>query len=145
MDENRGVAKFKSGYNCAQAVFSSYADRLGLEEDHCLKLATGFGGGMARAQEVCGAVSGGILAIGAMDGRGLSEGKDQQELVYSKVKSFMEAFAEKEGSVRCFDLLGGCDLRSPEGRNRFVQEGLAERCHGCIATATRILDKMLFA
>jgi len=145
VEETSGVQKLKSGYNCAQAVFSSYAGRLGLDEDLCLKLATGFGGGMARSQEVCGAVTGGILVIGASMGRGTAEGKEQQELVYGKVREFMEAFAQEAGSIHCLDLLGGCDLRSPEGRSSFVADGLVERCHACIARAMRLLDQTIFA
>lgn len=35
-----------------------------------MKLASGFDAGMGRIQEVCGAVSGGVLALGARFGHG---------------------------------------------------------------------------
>jgi C_GCAxxG_C_C family probable redox protein len=53
------VQKFTSGYNCAQSVLSSFSNDLGLDENTPLKIACGFGAGMGRKQEVCGAVSGG--------------------------------------------------------------------------------------
>ena len=53
--------KFLAGYNCAQAVLFSFCDDLGFDKDTALRLACGFGAGMARKQEVCGAVAGGIL------------------------------------------------------------------------------------
>ena len=47
--------KFKNGFNCAQSVFSTYSDLLGVDEGSALKLAHAFGAGIAREQEVCGA------------------------------------------------------------------------------------------
>ena len=38
--------RFAEGYNCAQAVLSAYATRLGLDGNTALKIASGFGGGM---------------------------------------------------------------------------------------------------
>ena len=37
------VEKFLSGYNFAQAVLYSFAGELGLDSDHALKAACGFG------------------------------------------------------------------------------------------------------
>jgi len=55
---------FQDGFNCAQAVLLSFARDLDSQEGDLLKLASGFGAGMARRQETCGAVSGGVMAIG---------------------------------------------------------------------------------
>ena len=57
--------KFSEGYNCAQAVLYCFCDDLGFDKNTALKLATGFGGGMGRKEEVCGAVTGGIIVLGA--------------------------------------------------------------------------------
>jgi len=46
------VAKFMSGYNCAQAVLFAHCDELGLEKNAALKMACGFGAGMGRKEEV---------------------------------------------------------------------------------------------
>ena len=64
------LAKFAEGFNCAQSVFYSFCDDLQFEKNTALKMACGFGGGMGRNGEVCGAVTGGILAIGTKYGRG---------------------------------------------------------------------------
>ena len=37
---------FTQGYNCAQAVFLAYADRMDMDEKTAAKLASSFGGGM---------------------------------------------------------------------------------------------------
>lgn len=63
------MEKFKSGYDCAQAVLYVFHDELGIPEDTDLKVACGLGAGMGRKQEVYGAVTGGILVLGMRHGR----------------------------------------------------------------------------
>ena len=52
---------FLSGANCAQAVLGAFHRECGLDFDAAMRLASGFGGGMGRLREVCGAVSGMFL------------------------------------------------------------------------------------
>lgn len=54
MKARRGVAiaKFLEGYNCAQSVFYAYCDDLGFDKNDALKMASGFGGGIACKGEV---------------------------------------------------------------------------------------------
>ena len=59
---------FLQGYNCAQAVSCACAGDCGVPSELVVKLATGFGAGMGRTQETCGAVSGAILALGLRGG-----------------------------------------------------------------------------
>ena len=47
----KAVALFKSGYNCAQAVFVAFSDVTGLDEKTALMLSSSFGGGMGRMRE----------------------------------------------------------------------------------------------
>ena len=49
---------FLQGYTCAQAVVLAFEDVTGLDRTVAAKLSSGFGGGMGRMREVCGAVSG---------------------------------------------------------------------------------------
>ena len=64
----RAKALFLEGYNCAQAVAGAFAPEMGLSVDAAARLASGFGGGMGRMREVCGAVSGMTLAASALRG-----------------------------------------------------------------------------
>ena len=48
------VTSFSQNFNCSQAVFSAFAPQFGLERETALKLASPFGGGVARRGEVCG-------------------------------------------------------------------------------------------
>ena len=58
---------FLEGCNCAQAVFLAFAEEK-LDRETALKIASGFGGGMAGMRDVCGAVSGMFMAYGLLCG-----------------------------------------------------------------------------
>ena len=58
---------FLEGCNCAQAVFLAFAEDK-LDRETALKIASGFGGGMAGMRDVCGAVSGMFMAYGLLCG-----------------------------------------------------------------------------
>lgn len=91
------VEKFLSGYNCAQAVLYSFCDDLSLDKDAALKLACGFGAGMARKQEVCGAITGGIIALGLKHGRGEGQDRTPTEETYQRVRSLMHNLSQNTG------------------------------------------------
>ncbi len=59
---------FRQGYNCAQAVAVAFCDVTGLEPDFAARMASSFGGGLGRQREVCGAVSGMLMAAGLLYG-----------------------------------------------------------------------------
>lgn len=60
----RAVEYFKQGYNCSQSVVAPFAAELGLPVDTALKVASGFGGGIGRMREVCGAFCGLTAVVG---------------------------------------------------------------------------------
>ncbi len=133
-------AKFVEGYNCAQSVLFSFCDDLGLDADCALKLSCGFGGGMGRKGEVCGAVSGGILVLGLKFGRGKNDARLQTDLTYTKIREFMNRFSERHGSCHCRDLLSGCDLTTPEGQAYFKDnECFNLICKPCVHDAAAMV------
>jgi len=67
---------FSQHYNCSQSVFSAFAEQLGMDQETALKLASPFGGGVARRGEICGAVSGALLALGLARGAQLPAEKE---------------------------------------------------------------------
>ena len=138
------VEKFLSGYNCAQAMFFSCCDDLDFDKDTALKLACGFGAGMARKQEVCGAVSGGILAIGLKYGRGENQDRTSTDTTYMKVRELMSRFESEHGSCICRTLLNGCDLNTAEGQRYFKENDLLHKaCAGCVKSVAEILEDVL--
>ncbi len=135
----RAEELFLQGYNCAQAVGCACAPDGGVPPELVAKLATGFGAGMGRTQETCGAVSGAILALGLRGGRALGDDKARTEETYAKVQALLRAFAALHGSCNCRELLGGCDLRTEEGQREFRERGhLRSRCVEYVKTAAAL-------
>jgi C_GCAxxG_C_C family probable redox protein len=140
------VEKFLSGYNCAQSILYAFGPDLGLDAETALKVSTGLGGGMGGRGEVCGAVTGGILALGLKYGRGEKMEKSVAQQAYQKTGDLMAAFERAHGSCTCRTLLCGCDLRTPEGMQQFREQDLHHKvCVGCVRTVGDILAGMLAA
>ena len=60
----KAVDLFENKYNCAQSVLTAFGPQFELEPEITLKIACGFGAGMGRLQETCGAVTGAFMVIG---------------------------------------------------------------------------------
>ncbi|MDI6401191.1 C-GCAxxG-C-C family protein [Balneolaceae bacterium ANBcel3] len=131
---------FCQGYNCAQSVAGAFIEDERLSRDIVFKLTNGFGGGMGRRQEVCGALSGAIMVLGLNRGRGVNDDKEKQEETYAHVRALMNDFQKVYGSVYCRDLLGSCDLSTSEGQRQFVEQGLKNRCREFIQYVIRYID-----
>ncbi len=134
--------KFKEGYNCAQSVIYSYADDLHIPPDVALKISNGFGAGMGRKQEVCGAIAGGIMVLSLKHGRGDNEDRQKQEVTYAKVRDLMDRFQMKHGAVSCRRLLDECELMTPEGQARFKSERMSARCGRYVSSVMEILEEI---
>jgi len=138
------VQKFSEGYNCAQSVFYCFCDDLGFDKNTALKLACGFGGGMGRKEEVCGAVTGGIIVLGAKYGRGEKDNRTATEVTYKKTRELMDRFAAKHGTFICRSLLGGCELTTDAGQQLFKENDLFNKvCKPCVQSAVEILEEIL--
>ncbi|MFO7983657.1 MAG: C-GCAxxG-C-C family protein [Desulfuromonadales bacterium] len=62
---------FASGMNCTQAVLQSTT---GIDDPKMMEMAEAFGGGIGDTKCLCGAVSGGVMALG-LSGRKKKAGK----------------------------------------------------------------------
>ena len=134
-DADVAAEKFLSGYNCAQAILYTFAPKYGLDPEMALKLATGLGAGMCRRGEVCGAVSGGILALGLKFGRGGQDDRSATEQTYRLADELMSRFEKRHGSCICRVLLEGSDLRTPEGQARVKEKDMLHNtCLPCVRT-----------
>jgi len=132
------------GYNCAQAVLVSFCDDLHIDRNTALKMVTGLGAGMARKQEVCGAVTGGIIVIGAKYGRGEKDDKTATELTYRKTRALMDKFAGKHGAFICRKLLNGCDLTTEKGQTYFEDNDMLNKvCVPCVQDVVEILEHII--
>jgi C_GCAxxG_C_C family probable redox protein len=138
------MAKFLKGYNCAQAVLYAFSDELGIDKNTALKIATGFGAGMGRKQEVCGAVTGGIMVISLKYGRGERDERKVMDQAYVKVRALMDRFSGKHGSFICRKLVGECELTTDEGQKQYREKNLLHNiCAPCVGTVAEILVDIL--
>ena len=136
------VSKFKEGYNCAQSVLYSYSEQLNISTEMALKIANGFGAGMGRKQEVCGAISGAIMVLGLLYGRGENDDREKQEILYVKVRELIDSFTKASGTINCKELLSGCVLLTEEGQNRFKEDALIEKCFEYVRRVNTIMDRL---
>ena len=133
----KAVERFSNGFNCSQAVFSAFAPSLGVEEEAALKLACGFGAGMAGMQNTCGAVTGAFMVIGLKRGKFRAGDDDAKERTYSLIKIFTERFKERQGSIACKDLLG-CDIAEAREKNLFDSV-----CSKAVRDSAELLEDLL--
>lgn len=113
---------FSSGMYCAESVLQAVAEAHGQEDPLIPKIATGFCGGVSRTSGMCGALAGGIMALGLLTGR--SSPQESKDQCYALTHHLVCRFREKFGSTQCTDLLG-CDISTADGAQCFLSGGLA--------------------
>jgi C_GCAxxG_C_C family probable redox protein len=139
----QAVERFKEGFNCSQAVLSSYSEQLGLDCQKAFKIATGFGGGMGRMGQTCGAVTGAFMVLGLKYGNTTAEDKKSKAKTYEKIVEYANKFKTRNSSVVCKELLG-CDISRPEGMKKAQEDGLfVSVCPKMVQDAAEILEDML--
>jgi C_GCAxxG_C_C family probable redox protein len=133
---------FAGHYNCAQSVFIPFVRETGMDERLAYKIATPFGGGMGQNGQVCGAVSGALLAIGLL--RGIDEiDAEKKAACYALAKEFQDRFVELHGDLTCPGLLG-LDISDPEQLEEVREEDLFHTlCPVFVADAARIAGEVL--
>ncbi len=139
-----GRKLFKEGYNCAQAVFCTFADDLGIDFETALKLASSFGGGMGRLREVCGAVSAMFMAAGLKYGYTTPNNDIIKAEHYKRIQELAEKFKEKHNTIICRELLGlKCQTDSPIPEKRTDEYYKNRPCEQIIADACEIMADYL--
>ena len=132
---------FDRGCNCAQAILTAYAEDFDLEINKSLSLGAGFGAGLGRIQDVCGAVTGAIMVLGLKSNFTEEDGPEKINVVYGQVRSFVDAFTQKENSIKCRELLSGCDFSTEEGKKFFKENNLRDKCRSFIRLSCELLEK----
>ncbi|MGD8971823.1 MAG: C-GCAxxG-C-C family protein [Desulfobacterales bacterium] len=95
----------KAGFHCAEAVSKAVVEIYdqGMCQD-IAKVATAFGGGIGRThQEICGALTGGVIALGCLLGRNVpgADWTDASELA----AELRRRFVREHGTTNCGALL----------------------------------------
>ena len=133
---------FMSGFNCAQSVFVPFAAQTALGAKSAARVASPFGGGMGKSQQTCGAVTGGLMALGLEHGFDDASDKEGKDSVLAKTKEFMAGFKERFGTLQCRELLG-CDLNTDEGQKVYKDSNKRETtCLDCVRHAAAAVEAM---
>jgi len=116
--------KLQSGtHNCAQAIVSTYADIIGLDETTAKNVANAFGGGMGNMEGTCGALVGAGIVLGLATKDKAASRKGMRQI--------MMKFQERNGATQCKLLKG-------------VGTGVVLReCSGCVSDAAEFLEEQL--
>ena len=111
---NVAATHFLEGFSCAEAVLMSIASAQGISSPLIPKIATAFGSGLSCTNGMCGALSGGILALSLVKSK-----TDRREL-YSDVQELTHLFEKRFESNECTKLLG-FSLSDADAGEKFVK------------------------
>ena len=143
LTEKKAIEAYRSGFNCAQSIVSAYSDYLGFDNKQAMGIACGYGGGMGKLQETCGAITGAFMVLGV---NSYNEDKDIQESkdkAVDKVREFDKKFKAIHGTTNCRKLIG-CDLSTDEGMQYAKDNKLFDTiCEKCIKDAVAIVDELI--
>lgn len=146
MTNHAEIAKelFKKGYNCSQAVVGAFAEELGVDFDTAIKMSSSFGGGMGRLREVCGTVSGMLMAAGLKYWDLNADAREAKTKHYEKVQELARRFKEKNGSIICRELLKGIEnSTSPIASERTAEYYKKRPCLELVGDAAEILEQYI--
>lgn len=128
---------FESGWYCAEAVLQAIAEHQDIDSPVIPGIATGLTAGIARTNDLCGAVIGGILGLGLVMGRQSSA--DSVEPIFAATQALIAEFKQAHGSTNC-RVLTGADLNTREGQAAFLRSG--QNVH-CAAYVEQVTQKVL--
>ena len=142
----QAVEAFLGGCNCAQAVFSTYADLFGMERQTAMNLTNSMGGGISRLREVCGTVSAIALLTGLAEGDVDPGDLKAREKVYQKTRDLLAEFERENGSLICRELLGILGREQEARPSERTPEYYKKRpCARFVACAAKIVEENLTA
>lgn len=110
----RGREFFLQGYNCSQSVVMALAPLYDLDEELASRMVIGFGAGIGRMRETCGAASGMFFLAGLESTKDVMgpAGGDLKSVAYEAVQTLAERFKEETGSLICRELLSGSFIKN---------------------------------
>ena len=129
--------------NCAQSMVSTYCEEFGLERYLGLKLAMGFGAGMARNGKTCGAVTGAYMVLGLSQRINENNARESIDRTYRLINEFNRQFKAQHGSLECKELIR-CSLATPEERAAAYDKSIfKDVCPNLVRDAAKILESIL--
>jgi C_GCAxxG_C_C family probable redox protein len=129
------------GFLCSESVLLAISDHLRVKSELIPKIATGFGAGIGGQGEVCGAISGGVIALGLKYGRNTAE--KQKIKPYWFAAELLKRCEKEFGYVMCRELTG-CDLTTEAGLKKYSDKKMWEtKCRRYIEIVTAIVFDLI--
>ncbi len=127
---------------CSESCLMALAKCQGVESPLIPRIASGFGAGMGRSGETCGAITGAVIGLGIRYGRDKVEPiKDRRPYWYAQ--EFLKRFKKEHNALSCPALLE-LDLAKPEDYEEFNKQNLwIYKCTKYILSATSIACDIL--
>jgi C_GCAxxG_C_C family probable redox protein len=136
------LESFREGWNCTQAVLSTYGPQFGLDRESAVRIAAAFGSGMGMG-ETCGAVTGALMVIGLKHAKRNNGGLFSRDKTEDITREFVARFKARNETTECRELLG-CDVNSREGLKTAKKEKhFKKRCPKFVQDAAEILEELL--
>jgi len=133
--------------HCAQTTFIALQEQFDLEDGAIVKALTPLPG-IAERGETCGAVIGGLMALGLVYGRDRLNDWEGYRASLEPARRFCSRFEESLGSMNCSDIVEQrfgqrLDLADPEDHATFQASGPTEKCREVVREAVHIAARII--
>ena len=137
------LERFSQGYNCAQSVFTVFATAKKLDLETARQIAALFGGGISRSGEICGAINGGLMALGLILATFDPTDNEAKDRLNQLGQEFISRFEARFGNRHSRNLTG-VDLRTTQSHHAAKASGvLQNQCPQYVAFAVEAVEEIL--
>ena len=135
---------------CSRSVLQALQTHLHLGDGEALRASTALAGGVARMGETCGALTGGIMAIGLVLGREELEDIQAYRNAMQVSYEMYHRFKEEMGSTICFEIQTNLfgrsfDFKREEEAEEWYKANGLEKCPMVCGIAARIAADLILA
>ncbi len=121
---------YLKGFNCAEAIVAFFNEKYSLNISP--RIATAMGAGIGGAKNLCGALNGAVIVLGAIFGR--DNPSENSADVYKMSSEFYKRFNEKMKTTICSEITSEIEWKTPAHK---------DLCSGIVAEAASILDEII--
>ena len=140
---NKAESYAEKGFLCSESVLKALSETVDMESELIPRIATGFGAGIGRHGEICGALSGAIMGLSLKFGRNHPSETPEDTSPYEFSQIMLNLFVTRFGQIRCSDLLG-LDISSEEGLQAYRKRSCWEtKCRDFVREATGLAYDLL--
>lgn len=134
---------FTQGANCAQSVLIPFAEECKLDKETACCLASGFGGGMGRLRQVCGAVSAMFIIANLQYGPRTFGDKKLKDEQYARIQDLAKRFQDRVGTIICGEILDRHQKESAVSEERTEKYYKERPCGHVVEIAAEIIEEYL--